>query len=93
MAYGVFILKVEEYAKWKTDWDRSIDLRKAGGQKSYQIFQTVDDPHNVVLYIEWDSLDNMRNFMQSAELREALRRSGVSRTESYFLEQVEKGAT
>ena len=94
MAYGLFILKVEDYAKWKTDWDSSIDLRKAGGQKSYQVFQPVDDPNNVVLLIEWDSLDNMRKFMQSKELQEALRRSGViGEPGLYFLEQVEKGST
>ena len=32
-------------------------MRKAGGQKSYQIFHLDDDPNSLVLLIEWDSLD------------------------------------
>lgn len=87
------ILKVEDYARWKSDWDSSVDMRKASGQKSYQIFRTVDDPNTLVLFIEWDSLDNVRRFVQSEELREALQRSGVSQIENYFLEELEKGTT
>ncbi len=86
------ILKVEDYARWKSDWDNSIDMRRASGQKSFQIFRTVDDPNSLVLFIEWDNPDNARRFVQSEELREALQRSGVSQIENYFLEELEKGA-
>lgn len=85
--------KIEDFAKWKSDWDSSIDMRKAVGQGAFQIFRTVDDPNNIVLLIEWDNLENARKFMQSADLKEALKRSGVTDFgDTFYLEEVEKGS-
>jgi len=94
MPYTLSILKVEDYARWKSDWDSedSIVMRKGGGQGSFQIFHTEDDPNNLVLLIEMDNLDNARKFVQSKELREAMQRSGViGQGDHYFLKEVEKG--
>jgi len=85
--------KVEDYAKWKTAFDEGIAMRKAGGEKSYQIFHTNDDSNDLVLLFEWDNLDNARKFMQSEELREVMQRAGVSKeVDISFLEEVEKGS-
>lgn len=93
MPYTLNILEVKDFGKWKSDWDSSVDMRRAGGQGAFQIFRTKDDPSKVVLFIEWNSLDNARKFMQSKELREALKQSGVIELgDTYFLEQVEKGS-
>ena len=94
MPYTLGIFKVEDYAKWKSGFDSedSIAMRKASGMKSYQLFQTEDDPNNIVILVEWDNLDTARKFLQSDELQEALQRSGVPQIERYFLEEVEKGS-
>ena len=95
MPYALSILKVEDYAKWKSDFDRedSIAARKAAGEKSYQIFQTVDDPNNIVLLFGEDNLEKVREFMQSEKLREAMQQAGViGKPDSYLLEEVEKGS-
>lgn len=85
--------KVEDYAKWKTAFDEGIAMRKAGGEKSYQILHTNDDPNDLVLLFEWDNLDNARKFMQSEELRAVMQRAGVSKdVDISFLEEVEKGS-
>lgn len=52
-------------------------MRKAGGMKSVQIFQAIDDPNTVVILIEWDALDSIEKFMQSAGLAERQQRAGV----------------
>ena len=95
MPYALSILKVEDYAKWKSAFDSedAIALRKAGEMKSYQLFQTEDDPNTVVLLTEFDNLDKARKFMQSEELQEAMKQSGVVSTlGTYYLGEVEKGS-
>lgn len=85
--------KVEDYAKFKSAFEEGIAMRKAGGEKSYQIFHTADDPNDLVLLFEWDNLDNVRKYAQSRKLREAMQQAGVSsKPEMYFLEEVEKGS-
>lgn len=93
MPYALSILKVKDYAKWKSGFDREdgVALRKAGDMKSYQLFQTGDDPNKIVLLTEFDNLDVARKFIQSEELQEASQQSGVvSMLETYYLEEVEK---
>ena len=95
MPYGLQVrLKVEDYAKWKANFDGedTIAMRKAGGEKSYQIFCTIDDPNTLVLLFEWDSLDNLQKYSQSEDLRELMQRSGVTDPgDGYFLEELDKG--
>ena len=86
-------LKVEDYSKWKSEFDGGIDMRKSAGEKSYQILHTDDDSNNLVLLFEWDNLDNARKFMQSEELGKAMQKAGViGKPETYFLGEAEKGS-
>ena len=93
MPYALAVqLKVEDYAKWKSAFDEFAAARKAAGQKSYQLFRSLDDPNTLVLLAEYDSLDNMRKFSQSDELREAMQQSGVTDPGmAYELEELERG--
>ena len=94
MAYGMFRLKIEDFPTWKTDWDQGRDFRNSGGQKEFHIFRMVHDPNEIILLIEWDSLDNMKQFMESPELKETMQRSSVQEMVSqHFLELVEKGSS
>jgi len=94
MPYGLAVgLKVEDYAKWKSEFDGVAAMRKAGGEKSYQIFRTVDDPNTLVLLCEWDSLDKLQKYNRSEELREAMQKAGVVDPGNiYELEELEKGS-
>ena len=66
---------------------------KSGGEKTYQIFHTANNPKNLVLLFEWDNLENGRQFVKSKELRQAMREAGVSdKPEFYFLEKGEQGS-
>ncbi|MBW2048586.1 MAG: antibiotic biosynthesis monooxygenase [Deltaproteobacteria bacterium] len=63
--------------------------------KSYQIFQATDDPNYLVILTEWNNMEDGRNFLQSEELKEANRESGViemfdTHDTSKSLEEVEK---
>ncbi|OVE79591.1 hypothetical protein BVY01_02080 [bacterium I07] len=46
-------------------------------KKEFQIFHVKDDPNHLVLIFNWDSLEHARQFLESPELQEAMRRSGV----------------
>ena len=96
MAFGVSIIKIEDFAKWKEnfDSDESVQARKAGGEITNRIFRSVDDPNTVVALWESDTLENMRKFAHSDELRDAMKEAGViGIPETYYLEEVGKGTT
>ncbi len=84
--------KVKDYATWKATFDGLSETRRAGGEKSHQIFHPDDDPNNLVLFFEWDSLANARAFMANPDLKEAMGAAGVFEApEAYFLEEYERG--
>ena len=93
MPYILTILKLRDYAEWKSGFDAEdgVALRKGSGMKCYQIFRTEDDPNKIVLLAEWDNLDNARKHIQSEKLRQIHQQLGIPELpETYFLEEVEK---
>ncbi len=91
---AVYILatqhKVEDYDKFKELFDGSIDMRKAGGEKSYQICRNVDDPNDLVLLFEWESVESARKYIQNPKLAEAQKQAGlVGRPNIRILEGVD----
>jgi len=78
MAYVIGCeIKVADYAKWKVSFDASAAARKAAGEKSYRLFRTADDPNNLFLLCEWDSVQRAKEFLASPELRKDQEESGV----------------
>ena len=95
MPYTIMHQKVKDFNNWKADFDATADVRKAGGMKSVQILQAVGDPDTVVIITEWDAVDSIGKFMQSAGLAERQQRAGViERCATYdtstVLQEVEK---
>jgi quinol monooxygenase YgiN len=84
--------KVKDYTVWKAAFDSFIETRRAGGEKSYQIFQTDSNPNDVLLFLEWDSLANARTFMDNPESKRAMRAIGVFEApDAYVLERYDYG--
>ena len=42
---------VEDYGKWKEAFDAFIDNRKAGGEKSYHIYRTINNQNLSLIHI------------------------------------------
>ena len=83
--------KVEDYAKWKPVFDGLGATRKAYGSKGGHVFCSADNPNEVVVLMEWDSLEKARHFAQSDDLRKAMQQSGVSGPpDMYFLDEVDR---
>lgn len=69
--------KVGDYNRWKQAFDSHLASRKQAGETAVRIFHTVDDPRNVVLFFDWESVDRARKFMNSDDLRKAMQQAGV----------------
>jgi quinol monooxygenase YgiN len=92
MAHLFIRHRVKDYTAWKATFDAFIETRRAGGEKSYQIYHPDDDPNNLLLLFEWDSLANARAFMSNGQLKEAMGEAGVIEApEAYFLEEYAQG--
>lgn len=69
--------KVSDYSRWKEAFDSHLNARKHAGETGCRIFHTVDDPHEVVLFLDWDGIEGARKFMNSDELRKTMQKAGV----------------
>lgn len=69
--------KVADYSRWKQTFDDHLQMRKQAGETYAHLFQSIEDPRELYLLFEWDSLKNARAFMASEELRTAMQTGGV----------------
>ena len=93
MAYLVIKHTVEDYAKWKPAFDEHGSARKAAGSKGAQLFRSAENPNEITIVFEWDSIENARRFSQSPDLREVMQRVGVLGAPALsFLNEVERQA-
>ena len=70
--------KVEDYEKWRQGFDAALDFRKSSGEQSFKVFNNVNDKNEVLVYLEWDNMENAKNFMESDDLREKMKEVEVS---------------
>ncbi len=69
--------KVADYVRWKEAFDGHLSARKAAGEVGNRILLSVDDPHEVTLLLDWDSLERARRFAKSDDLKQKMQQSGV----------------
>lgn len=90
MAYILVRQKVEDYTKWKTVFDENRATRKQGGSEGGWVFQSSNDPNEVVVLLKWDNPDNANKFLQSPELKKAMEQAGVvGQPNIHVLDQVD----
>jgi heme-degrading monooxygenase HmoA len=92
MPYLLVRHKVEDYERWKPVFDHDHGATRARrGSKGGWILRNADDPNELVILLEWDSVENARHFADADELQDAMRRAGVAdQPDVYFLEEVEQ---
>ncbi len=69
--------KVSDFSHWMAVFDSAHDRRKAGGELSARMFRTPDQPQELNLLCEWESLEQARNFFQADDLKQTMRQAGV----------------
>lgn len=84
--------KVEDYKTWKTAFDNFSKTRKSGGERSFKLWRAAEDPNDISVLFEWDTLENARTFMKSTELKNAMQKAGVKeQPRIQFLNELDHG--
>ena len=90
MPYILVRHKVKNYGKWKPLFDEHGSTRKQSGSKGGRLYRNADHPNEIVMIFEWDSHANAKKFAKSADLKEVMKKAGVSdKPDIFFLEEVE----
>jgi hypothetical protein len=87
MAYVMVRHKVADFAKWKPAYDAHKPMRAAAGLKEGHVLRNVDDPNEVVVFLECADVSKVRSFISSPDLHNAMKQSGVVDKPNIFLLQ------
>jgi hypothetical protein len=83
-------LRVADYAKWKPVFDERESSRTQHGGKRHWINRSADDGNDVVISVEFPTVDQAKAYVADPGLREAMGRAGVSgQPEFAYLEETE----
>ena len=89
MAHVLVRHKVADFSNWKETFDGSASFRKMGGSKGGVVFRNANDPAEVFVLLEWESMDKARQFMTNDALPKIMERAGVvDRPDAYFVDEV-----
>ena len=81
--------KINGFDVWKKEYDAQEDLRFSNGMLKDHIYLDANDPHQITILFDWDSVENARKFTDSPKLKEAMQRAGViGRPEITFLKEI-----
>jgi len=69
--------KVADYTRWKQAFDSHLSTRKRAGETGFRLFHNMEDPRDIVLLLDWASVEEARKFMTSEELKDAMQKAGV----------------
>ena len=77
MAYLFARASVEDYANFRETFDGAEEMRQAAGAVNSTVYQSVDDPNEIVVHVEFPTADAAKAFSTSQGLRDAMQRAGL----------------
>jgi len=72
MAYVLIEHQVGDYEIFKEVYLDDADRRRRFGSLGGHVFRAADDPQNVTILLEWDTIERARDFATSLELHQAM---------------------
>lgn len=69
--------QVGDFAAWKSGYEKYDSLRKQHGVTSDGVYQSVDDPNDITVYHEFDTIEAARAFAGHEDLKNAMHELGV----------------
>jgi heme-degrading monooxygenase HmoA len=90
MDHVLIIHEVESYPAWKAVFDKAGGIRKAAGERSYQLLRYESDASRIVHFSTWTSLASARAFFESPLLIAIRQEAGVKAPEFLYLTQIEQ---
>lgn len=91
MQYVLIIHEVADYPAWKKVFDGAAGIRKAAGERSFQVLKYQNDPRWIVHFSAWTSIADARRFFESPELVKIRAEAGVKSPDFIYLEQLDFG--
>ncbi len=79
---------VSDFTAWKSVYDSFDNERKNLGVLDAAVYQSADDPNDVTVLHDFESLQSAHAFMESPRLREVMDQAGVAGAPTiWFAEQ------
>ncbi len=84
--------QVKDFAGWKATFDGNAETRTNAGSKGGGfVFQSPDDPNEIVILLEWDDVQRAKDFVASAQLKEIMEKAGfVGEPHMHVLDLVDR---
>jgi hypothetical protein len=88
MAHFILVRsEVRDYSKWKPEYDAHLSRRNEAELVERHLLHSAQNPNEIFILFEAKSLERAKAFIESADLREAMEKSGVvGQPEIHFLE-------
>jgi uncharacterized protein (DUF1330 family) len=72
MAYVLIEHRVGDFETFRNVYLEDAARRGRLGSRGGRVFRVADDPGNVIVMLEWDSVEHARDFAGSLELEQAM---------------------
>jgi quinol monooxygenase YgiN len=69
---------VADFPTWRQAYDDFDAERQGMGVTGHAVFQSADDPNDVTIFHDFESMETAQAFMASARLRAVMEKAGVS---------------
>jgi len=93
MSYLLVHHNCEDFIKWKEAFNNHSSMRAQHGSKGGKVFRSTNNPNELFVLLEWDSLANAQKFAQSDNIKEAMKNAGVVGMPAiYFVEEAAETA-
>ena len=90
MVYVLVRHEVKDYFSWKPGFDEHGSVRKENGSKGGTLFSALEDSNDLFILLEFDNIENARNFIESDELKKKMEEVGVvGKPDIFFLDKIE----
>lgn len=89
--YVLILHAVHDYPAWKAVFDAAAPIRRAAGERSYQLLRDASDANRVIHFSHWSTIAAARAFFESPRLVDLRREAGVEAPEFHYLQHIETG--
>ena len=91
IVYLIVRHKVKDFQTWKSAFYEDAARMKKFGAKCGQIFRNINDRQEIIVFMEWDNMEDVIKFTSAPDLESKMKQGTVmDKPDGYFLEEVEK---
>jgi len=69
--------RVADYKTWRKMYEAFEAERRNMGASGHAVFQTIDDPNDLTVWHDFETLEQAKSFGASAALKDAMAKAGV----------------